>query len=83
MSASCRNQAAAWEFMRQYLTEEHQTSEYMWNFPTNAHAFESYKEQAMTPVYDTDPETGEQIEIEASKAPVFKAGKALKDSVNK
>ena len=29
------------------------------------------------------PRTGEQIEIEASKAPVFKAGKALKDSVNK
>ena len=29
-----------------------------------------------------NPRTGEQIEIEASKAPVFKAGKALKDSVN-
>lgn len=30
-----------------------------------------------------NPRTGEQIEIAASKAPVFKAGKALKDSVNK
>ena len=30
-----------------------------------------------------NPRTGETIEIEASKAPVFKAGKALKDSVNK
>ena len=30
-----------------------------------------------------NPRTGEQISIEASKAPVFKAGKALKDSVNK
>ena len=30
-----------------------------------------------------NPRTGEQIEIEASKSPVFKAGKALKDSVNK
>ncbi len=30
-----------------------------------------------------NPRTGEQIEIESSKAPVFKAGKALKDSVNK
>ena len=29
-----------------------------------------------------NPRTGEQISIEASKAPVFKAGKALKDSVN-
>ena len=30
-----------------------------------------------------NPRTGEQIEIESSKAPVFKAGKALKDSVDK
>ena len=30
-----------------------------------------------------NPATGEQIKIKASKAPVFKAGKALKDSVNK
>ena len=30
-----------------------------------------------------NPRTGEEIEIEASKAPVFKAGKALKDTVNK
>ena len=30
-----------------------------------------------------NPRTGEQIEIAASKAPVFKAGKDLKDSVDK
>jgi DNA-binding protein HU-beta len=30
-----------------------------------------------------NPRTGEEIKIEASKAPVFKAGKALKDTVNK
>ena len=30
-----------------------------------------------------NPRTGEQISIEASKAPVFKAGKALKDKVAK
>ena len=30
-----------------------------------------------------NPRTGEEINIEASKAPVIKAGKALKDSVNK
>ena len=29
-----------------------------------------------------NPRTGDQIEIAAAKAPVFKAGKALKDSVN-
>lgn len=30
-----------------------------------------------------NPRTGEEIEIAASKAPAFKAGKALKDTVNK
>ena len=30
-----------------------------------------------------NPQTGKEIKIAASKAPVFKAGKALKDSVNK
>ncbi len=30
-----------------------------------------------------NPRTGEAVKIEASKAPVFKAGKALKDAVNK
>ena len=29
-----------------------------------------------------NPQTGKEIEIPASKSPVFKAGKALKDSVN-
>ena len=30
-----------------------------------------------------NPQTGKEIEIAASKNPVFKAGKALKDAVNK
>lgn len=30
-----------------------------------------------------NPRTGETIKVEASKAPIFKAGKALKDAVNK
>ena len=30
-----------------------------------------------------NPQTGEEMEIPASKAPKFKAGKALKDIVNK
>ena len=30
-----------------------------------------------------NPRTGESVKIAASKSPVFKAGKALKDAVNK
>jgi len=29
-----------------------------------------------------NPQTGESVEIKASKAPTFKAGKALKDALN-
>ena len=29
-----------------------------------------------------NPQTGEEIQVPASKAPAFKAGKALKDAVN-
>ena len=29
-----------------------------------------------------NPQTGEEIQIKASRAPAFKAGKALKDAVN-
>ncbi|MBQ4482578.1 MAG: HU family DNA-binding protein [Lachnospiraceae bacterium] len=42
--------------------------------------FETVKRAART---GRNPQTGEEIKIAASKAPKFKAGKALKDLVNK
>ena len=42
--------------------------------------FEGGKRAART---GRNPQTGEEIKIKASKAPKFKAGKALKDAVNK
>ncbi|MDD3409422.1 MAG: HU family DNA-binding protein [Eubacteriales bacterium] len=44
--------------------------------------FGSYEVRERPARVARNPRTGEQIKIEASKAPVFKAGKALKDSVN-
>lgn len=41
--------------------------------------FEVRKRKART---GRNPQTGEEIRIKASKAPSFKAGKALKDAVN-
>lgn len=43
-------------------------------------AFETRKKAARK---GTNPQTGEQIKIPASIAPVFKAGKSLKDTINK
>ena len=42
--------------------------------------FETVKRAART---GRNPQTGEEIKITASKSPKFKAGKALKDLVNK
>ena len=42
--------------------------------------FETKKRAART---GRNPQTGKEIKIKASKVPAFKAGKALKDSVNK
>ena len=61
ISADCANVDAAWSFIRQYLTEEHQSQEYMYQFPTNKRAFDRYVESAMKTEYDVDRETGEKI----------------------
>ena len=45
--------------------------------------FGSYEVKARPARTARNPRTGEEIKIEASKTPVFKAGKALKDIVNK
>ncbi len=42
--------------------------------------FETKKRAART---GRNPQTGKEIKIKASTAPAFKAGKALKDAVNK
>ncbi len=45
--------------------------------------FGTFEVRARAARIGRDPRTGKDIEIPASKAPAFKAGKALKDSVNK
>lgn len=56
---ACSDTEAAWEFVRRILTEEYQGQNgYYDGFPTNRKAFDAYVTQEMTPVYQTDPETG-------------------------
>ena len=45
--------------------------------------FGTYEVKARAARNGRNPKTGEVIKIEASKAPAFTAGKALKDAVNK
>ena len=45
--------------------------------------FGSFEVKARAPRMGRNPKTKESIQIPASKAPVFKAGKSLKDAVSK
>lgn len=45
--------------------------------------FGTFEVKARTARKGRNPQTGKEITIPASKTPVFKAGKGLKDSVNK
>jgi len=63
ISSSCSNVDAAWSFIRRYLTEEHQIQDYMYQFPTNRHAFDVLAERAMTTEFETDYATGEKVPV--------------------
>lgn len=49
----------------------------------NITGFGSFKVRKRAARTGRNPQTGKTIQIKASKAPVFKAGKGLKDLVNK
>ncbi|MEA3242423.1 MAG: HU family DNA-binding protein [Pseudomonadota bacterium] len=44
--------------------------------------FGTFEVRARAARMGRNPQTGEELQIKASKAPAFKAGKALKDAVN-
>lgn len=69
MSSKCSNKDAAWQFLRQFFTEEYQEKN-VWSFPSNVNAFNTKLEEAMTPEYEKDEngnyvldENGEKIEV--------------------
>lgn len=68
ISKNCTDKDAAWQFVRQFLTEAYQDNVYQ--FPTNIHSYEKMKIKAMTPEYEKDfngnyvlDENGERIEV--------------------
>ncbi len=63
ISSTCKEIDAAWAFVRELLLEENQDNGNVWQFPTNRNVFNKMAEEMMTPQYETDPETGEKVEI--------------------
>ena len=54
ISSTCADKTAAWNFMKQFLTEDYQLGSDVWNFPINQKAFDQKMKDAMTEEYQTD-----------------------------
>ena len=54
ISTTCADKTAAWNFMKQFLTEEYQSGYNVWSFPINQKAFDKKMQEAMTEEYQTD-----------------------------
>lgn len=65
ISSTCEDVEAAWSFVRGMLTEEYFSEDnyYVYGYPLNKAAFDKLEAKAMEKQYETDPETGEQVEV--------------------
>ena len=63
ISSTCADKTAAWNFMKQFLTEDYQSGSNVWNFPINQKAFDQKLKDAMTEEYQTD-ENGNVVKDE-------------------
>lgn len=52
MTSACKDKAAAWEFLRTFLTEEYQSERFY--FPTNKNAYAALRAEATKIEYETD-----------------------------
>ena len=69
MSSACKNKEVAWEFLRNFFTEEHQRETY--NLPSNMNLFKEQVEKAMTPEYQRDADGNYVLNESGEKIPVI------------
>ena len=65
ISATCKDTDSAWRFVRAMLVEDYYSNEnyYIYGYPINQAAFDAAVAKAMEKQYETDPETGEKVEV--------------------
>lgn len=64
ISAKSANIDGAWQFVREYLTEEYQKSDAIYEMPVLKSVFEEKAYEGTQKPYYTDPETGEKVEYD-------------------
>lgn len=64
ISATCKDPDAAWRFVRSLITEDfYENNYYSYGYPILKSAYDAKEAEAMKATYQTDPETGEQVEV--------------------
>lgn len=69
ISSACKDVDAAWQFVRTMLLDDYYTGEQYYRvsgYPLNMTGYASLEAKAMEKQYETDPETGEQVEVSTS-----------------
>lgn len=77
MSSKCERKDEAWQFLREFLTENYQDS--MWNIPVNINVFNRQLKKLMTVEYLTD-EYGNTIRDEDGNEVMIEKGSIYTDS---
>lgn len=78
MSSTCQNKEAAWQFLRNFLTEEYQKNSYY--LPTNKNAFEKNLERGMEITYQQDANGNYILDENGERIPQSKG--AVSDGVS-
>lgn len=71
ISAKSANKEAAWNFLREFFTEDYQSDESnVYNIPCNINAYNKRIEYYMTPKYEKDADGNYKLDADGNKIPV-------------
>ncbi len=77
MTTSCSNKDAAWDFLRIFLTEDYQSTQY--SLPTNINVYKEKLKEAMTPQYQTDSQGNYLLDENGDKIEQSQGGMGMSD----
>lgn len=82
ISAKSEHKDVAWEFLRQFFTEEYQSDEsYVYSIPVNINAYNARIKEAMTPEYEKDGNGNYKLDADGNKIPVPRMSYGTPDGV--
>ena len=75
MSSGCADKEAAWQFLRQFMTEKAiENGQYYWGFPANVKLLDKALQEAMTVEYMKDEKGNYVLDEKGERIPLAKGG---------